>query len=194
MTAAVTTPEIDRIGPEPLPPRVTPRSPVRPLTAWFFFVLLCYQGFHQLEHAIETVQLQLLHHSESHTLLRGVDFEYVHFGANLLLLYGLFAVVVGAGTAARRRWRTERRWGWGFMCTALVVQSYHVFDHLVRLIEYIQTSGEVPEGTVTHWVNPVWFHFFMNLSVFLGMLAAFIGLRVHRALWQPPEIVNPGPP
>lgn len=192
MNAAVTTPDLERVEPAPAPPRRAARSQIGPLTAWFFFVLVCYQGFHQLEHTIETVQLQVLHHSESHTLLRGVDFEYVHFGANFLLLYGLFAVVIGAGAAARRRWREEHPWGWGFMCAALVVQSYHLFDHLVRLIEYLQTGGEVPEGTVTHWVNPVWFHFFMNLTVFLGMLAGFIGLRVYRALWQPPEIVHPG--
>ncbi len=192
MSAAVTAPEIEPLEPRPEPAARVPRAPVRPMTAWFFFVLVLYQGFHQLEHTIETVQLQLLHHNESNTLLNGVDFEYVHFGANFLLLYGLVAVVIGAGAAVRARWRVERRWGW----YAIVVQTYHVFDHTVRLIEYIQGGGDVdPKGTVTHFVNPVWFHFVMNLSVFTGMVAAFAGLKVHRTLLaslRPGRVRAPG--
>ena len=152
------------------------------MTAWFFLFLVCYQTFHQLEHTIETVQLQLLHHGSSHTLINGIDFEYVHFGANTLLLYGLFAVVIGAGSRARARLRVENPWGWRAMVAALAVQSYHVFDHTVRLIEYLQSGGKDPSGTLTLWVNPVWFHFFINLTVLVGMIAAFFGLGVHKAL------------
>lgn len=183
MSAAVTAPETAPASPGPGPaPRRRP-APVRPMTAWFFFVLVLYQGFHHLEHTIETVQLQLLHHDESNTLLNGVDFEFVHFGANFLLLYGLVAVVIGAGAAVRARWRVEQRWGWYAMVAAIVVQSYHVFDHTVRLIEYVQSGGDLdPKGTITHFVNPVWFHFGMNLTVLVGMVAAFTGLRMHRTL------------
>ena len=194
MSAAVTAPELEPLDPRPQPFRPARRPAVRPLTAWFFLVLVCYQGFHQIEHTIETVQLQLLHHQSAHTLLNGIDFEWLHFGANALLLYGLAAVVIGAGSAARQRWRREQRIGWSFMVAALVVQSYHVFDHTVRLIEYIQAGGDTdPKGTVTHFVNPVWFHFGMNLTVFLGMLAAFLGLGMHRSLRaRPPSAVRPG--
>lgn len=196
MSAAVTAPEIGPVEPPPERAGRVPRAPVGPMTAWFFFALVAYQGFHQLEHTIETVQLQLLHHDESTTLLNGVDFEYVHFGANFLLLYGLVAVVIGAGPAVRSRWRVERRWGWYAMVAAIVVQSFHLFDHTVRLIEYVQGGGDVvPKGTVTHFVNPVWFHFFMNLTVFVGMVAAFSGLRVHRTLvasLRPGRVRAPG--
>lgn len=157
------------------------------MTAWFFAFLLFYQAFHQAEHTIETVQLQLLHHSTAHTLISGIDFEYVHFGANTLLLYGLIAVVVGAGARARARLRAEHSWGFRAMILALAVQGYHVFDHTVRLFEYLQSGGKDPGGTLTVWVNPVWFHFAINLTVLLGMIAAFFGLRIHQALFPMPD-------
>jgi len=158
------------------------------MTAWFFLVLICYQTFHQLEHAIETVQLQILHDRSANTLINGIDFEYVHFGANALLLYGLAAVVIGAGPRARAWLRAEHWWGWLAMIAALVVQTYHVFDHTVRLIEYLQSGGQEPGGTLTVWVNPVWFHFGINLTVLVGMFAAFFGMGMHRSLRsaQPP--------
>ena len=152
------------------------------MTARFFLLLVLYQSFHQLEHTIETVQLNILHHHEAHTLINGVDFEYVHFGANAVLLYGLFAVVIGAGRRAREWLRAAHPWGWAAMVTALVVQTYHVFDHTVRLIEYVQSGGKTPEGTLTVWLNPVWFHFGINLVVLIGMYCAFFGMRMHRSL------------
>lgn len=185
MSAPVTTPH-RTAGREPAPEpgrrQVAPPSPVRRMTAWFFLTLVCYQAFHQVEHAIEAVQLNVLHHREARTLINGIDFEYVHFGANALLLYGLFAVVIGAGGRTREWLRTEHRWGWLAMITALVVQSFHVFDHTVRLIEYVQSGGQAPEGTFTVWLNPVWFHFGINLTVLVGMTCAFFGMGMHRSL------------
>lgn len=184
MSAAVTTTTSDE-APEPDEPasrRPAPPSPVRTMTARFFLLLVVYQTFHQLEHGIEAVQLNLLHHTSANTLINGVDFEYVHFGANALLLYGLFAVVIGAGTRTRAWLKVHHRWGWYAMVAALVVQTYHVFDHTVRLIEYLQSGGRPPEGTLTIWVNPVWFHFAINLTVLVGMYCSFFGLGLHRAL------------
>jgi hypothetical protein len=167
---------------------------VRRFSAWFFLTLLAYQSFHQLEHTIETVHLQLQHKAEADTLITGVDFEWVHFGANALLLYGLIAVVVGVGAATRARLRVERRWGWYAIVAAVVVQTYHVIDHSVRLVEYVSSGGDVPQGTLTRVVDPVWFHFGINLTVLVGMYAAFFGLGVHRALGRPRSPAAGGAP
>lgn len=186
MSTAVTAPETEPSPPGSVPLRAPAPATVRPMTAWFFLFLVCYQGFHHIEHTIETVQLQILHRQHAHTLLNGIDFEWLHFGANALLLYGLVAVVIGAGPAARARWRSERRWGWAAMVGAVVVQSYHVVDHAVRLVEYVAAGGDTdPQGTLTRVVDPVWFHFAMNLIVLMGMVAAFAGLRMHRSLRAP---------
>lgn len=189
VSATITAPPT-REEPEAPPPRraALPVPAVRPMTAWFFLFLVGYQTFHQAEHTIETVQLQLLHHGTAHTLINGIDFEYVHFGANTLLLYGLIAVVIGAGAQARARLRAEHPWGFRAMVAALGVQGYHVFDHTVRLFEYLQSGGKDPGGTLTVWVNPVWFHFAINLTVLVGMIVAFFGLRIHEALIPTPEV------
>ena len=183
---------------EPQAPEVRderpPRLRVRRFSAWFFLSLLAYQSFHQLEHTIETVHLQLQHKAEADTLISGLDFEWVHFGANALLLYGLVAVVVGVGAAARARLRVERRWGWHAIVAAVVVQTYHLIDHSVRLVEYVSSEGDVPRGTLTRVVDPVWFHFGINLTVLVGMYAAFFGLGMHRALRRPRPAAAGGAP
>ena len=185
MSAAVTAPDRPE-RPAPDRPRRFPLARVRPATAWFFLILVAYQGFHQIEHTIETVQLKLLGHHESHTLLRGIDFEWLHFGVNTVLLYGLAAVVIAAGPAVRERWRSERPRGWTFMVAALVVQGYHVVDHSVRLVEHVLSGGDRdPQGTLTRVVDPVWFHFSMNLAVFATMAIAFLGLGMHHSLRAP---------
>ena len=143
--------------------------------------LLAYQAFHQLEHAIEAVQLRLLHHDHAHTLLGGVDFEWLHFGANAVLLFGLAAVAVAYGPAARARWRRSRPVGWVALIVALAVQGGHVLDHTVRVVQYVTTGGE-PAGTLTRYLDPVWFHFGINLTVLVAMAVAFFGLGIHREL------------
>lgn len=170
-----------------LAPSEVPAGTARPVSCrrwagWLFLGLLLYQAFHQLEHAIETVQLEILHHAHAHTLLAGLDFEWVHFGANVFLEWGLLGVFVGVGPAARRTWRARGGPGWWALVTAVVVQGYHVIEHVVRIIQYLANGGETPEGTVTQVVNPVWYHFGLNLTVLLAMAVAFFGLGFHRRL------------
>lgn len=155
------------------------RTTSRQWVALLFLGALLYQGFHQVEHTIETVQLRLLGHATARTLIGGLDFEWVHLGANVFLLWCLIAVAVGAGTDTRDRWRSNAVVGWWGLCAALTVQGYHVVEHLVRIVQYLVT-GEDPRGTVTTVLDPVWFHFGVNLTVLVGMAVAFFGLGVHR--------------
>lgn len=144
--------------------------------------LVLYQAGHHTEHTIETVQLKFLDHRHAHTLLSGVDFEWVHLAANAVLEYGLVAALVAAGADVRRRWRTQFPWGWRALVFAAVLQGAHVVDHAVRAAQYVASGGATPTGTVTRWVDPVWFHFTMNLVVLLAIVVAFLGLRAWRGL------------
>jgi len=157
----------------------TAEAPLRQGVALLFLGLVLYQAFHQLEHTIETVQLQVLHHATSDTLIGGLDFEWVHLGANVFLEWGLIGVMLGAGAATRARWRATAPIGWMGLCLAVAVQGYHVVEHLVRIVQYIVT-GTDPPGTVTTVLNPVWFHFGINLTVLAAMTVGFFGLGVHR--------------
>ncbi|MGH9166112.1 MAG: hypothetical protein ACRDZW_11475 [Acidimicrobiales bacterium] len=150
--------------------------------AILFLGLLLYQTFHQLEHTIETTQLQILHHREAHTLIGGADFEWIHFGANFFLLWGLVGVMLGAGAANRARWRSSFPLGWSALCLAVTVQGYHMLEHSVRIVQYLTSGGDDPPGIVTTVLNPVWFHFGINLTVLVAMYVAFFGLGIHRSL------------
>jgi hypothetical protein len=156
--------------------------------ALLFAGALAYQGFHQVEHTIETVQLRVLGHDTARTLIGGLDFEWVHLGANVFLLWCLIAVAVGAGATTRARWREHARIGWWGLCAALTVQGYHVVEHLVRIVQYLASGGEYPPGTVTTVLDPVWFHFGVNLTVFVAMAAGFFGLGVHRDVLMAPPV------
>lgn len=172
----------------PAPPRRRPAARTRSKqgVALLFLGALLYQAFHQLEHTIETVQLRLLGHTSAHTLIGGLDFEWVHLGANVFLMWCLIAVAIGAGAATRDTWRSGARVGWWGLCAALTVQGYHVVEHLVRIVQYLLTGGDVPRGTVTTVLDPVWFHFGINLTVLMGMAVAFFGLGVYRDVLGPP--------
>ncbi|MEO6121345.1 MAG: hypothetical protein ABIW46_05190 [Acidimicrobiales bacterium] len=165
--------------------RVTRRARSRHGVALLFLGALLYQGFHQLEHTIETVQLRVLGHDSAHTLIGGLDFEWVHLGANVFLMWCIVAVAVGAGADTRASWRTDARVGWWGLCAALTVQGYHVVEHLVRIVQYVVSGGDYPPGTVTTVLDPVWFHFGVNLTVLVGMAVAFFGLGLHRHVLQP---------
>ncbi|MGH9156099.1 MAG: hypothetical protein ACRD1K_09775 [Acidimicrobiales bacterium] len=161
------------------------RAESRQGLALLFLGALLYQGFHQIEHTIETVQLRLLHHATAHTLIGGLDFEWVHLGANVFLLWCLIAVAVCAGAATRASWRSDARVGWWGLCAALSVQGYHVVEHLVRIVQYLASGGKYPPGTVTTVLDPVWFHFGVNLTVLAGMAVGFFGLGQHRRVLRP---------
>lgn len=150
--------------------------------AFMLTALVLYQAGHHTEHTIETVQLKLLGHNHAHTLLSGVDFEWLHLAANAVLEYGLVAALVAAGAGVRRRWRTQSPWGWRALVFAAVLQGTHVVDHVVRATQYVASGGEAPTGTVTRWVDAVWFHFTMNLLVLVAIVVAFVGLRAWRGL------------
>ena len=167
------------------PPPLAPPAPAagpRQGVALLFAGALAYQAFHQVEHTIEAVQLNILGHAESRTLLAGLDFEWVHLAFNGFLLWCLVAVYLGAGPAVRARWRRGARAGWLGLCAALAVQGYHVVEHLVRIVQYIASGGEYPPGTVTVVLDPVWFHFGINLAVLVAMATAFFGLGLHRTV------------
>jgi hypothetical protein len=158
----------------------------RRLAAFEFVGLLAFQVFHQVEHSLEVVQKRLGAEDVS-PLLAGVDFEWAHFGGNTLLFVGLVAVVFGYGRAGRMRWRQMSGVGWGALVVALVVQGSHVVEHTVRVVQYVST-GLHPAGLATLWIDPVWFHFAINLAFLAAMAVAFLALRIPRDLPRRPAV------
>lgn len=153
------------------------------MAAFEFVGLLSFQAFHQLEHTLEVVQKRLDGESVR-PLLAGVDFEWAHFFGNTMLYLGLIAVVVAH---QRRGWaerQARNRLVWAILVAGLVVQGSHVFEHIVRVVQYVG-SGELPVGLATRWIDPVWFHFSINLVFLAALAVGFFGLNAHRDLRLP---------
>lgn len=51
-------------------------------------------------------------------------------------------------------------------------------------LQYVST-GLHPAGLATLWIDPVWFHFGINLVFLAAMAVAFLGLRIPRDLLRP---------
>lgn len=114
-------------------------------------------------------------------LLGGVDFEWAHFTGNTMLFLGLLAVVVAYGRRGRASGHSGSTLAWAVLMGGLVVQGSHVFEHIVRVSQYVAT-GRQPVGLATQWLDPVWFHFSINLVFVVALAVGFFGLRIHRDL------------
>ncbi|MBA3283289.1 MAG: hypothetical protein H0U29_13780 [Acidimicrobiia bacterium] len=163
---------------------VAGRMAVRPRhwLAVAFSLLVAFETFHQFEHTLEVVQLKLMGAHHAFTLFGAhVNTEWAHFIANTTVLVWIGFVLVGAGPAVRRSWRAGQPLGWHALLAALAVQSYHVVEHTVRLVQHL-TPGGGRLGILTRVFDPAWVHFSFNLVVLTGLVVAFAGLEVAKSL------------
>ncbi len=154
--------------------------------------LIAFQAFHQVEHTLEVFEKRL-GQEQVHPLLGGVDFEWAHFSGNTLLFVCSVAVLLGYGRNGRAGWRETSRVAWGVLVAGIAVQGTHVVEHVVRVVQYLGGSPE-PAGLATRWLDPVWFHWSINMVFFTALLVGFFGLRVHGDLFhRPPGHRQPAP-
>lgn len=133
------------------------------------------QSFHMLEHLVQVYQVHVAD-AEIRSGLAGqkVDTEWVHFVYNLAVL----AFLVWA-------WRLVRPGGAlaggvgkgaGFLLAALVVQGYHMAEHTAKLIQHLSLGIDPAPGIIGGAAGLVWFHFGINLTVYVGMAIPVISV------------------
>ena len=153
---------------------------LRWLAALQLLGLLLFQLFHQGEHTLELLQRRF-GVSGAAPVLSGLDFEWIHFGANTLLLAGAASVLGLVGPGERAAWRSGAPAAWWALVGAVAIQASHVAEHVVRVVQY--TGGaDPPPGLVTRALDVVWFHWAVNLVFLAGLAAGFVGLGMHRVL------------
>jgi len=149
---------------------------------------LAVQTFHMLEHGLQVYRV----HFDGVPSRGGivgptVEAEWIHFTYNVLVLGGLAAVA----WARVRGWSgTARGRADGLLAGAVLVQGYHVIEHSLKVLQHVSTGAKVNPGIAGHWVDLVWFHFGVNLAVYVGFAAAMILLvprvRIGRVLRRRP--------
>ena len=140
---------------------------------------LALQLFHQLEHVVQVAQAKVFGIKPAHGILGSlVDLEWVHFVYN----NGLYILLFVATVVVLRDHRIRPPVGWLWLGATLAVQTYHVFEHVVKIAQHITTGADPAPGILGFVIDLVWLHFSINLAVTICMIGAFFGLGMYREL------------
>ena len=130
------------------------------------------QGFHETEHIVQVVQRFWLGIKDGAGILGSVfDLEPVHLAYNLTFL-GLLALAYAGcrpdGAIPRRRGLAL-----GLLTLALAGQAYHSLEHVVKIVQFLDTGRNGTPGILGQWIPVVWLHFAFNTVIYAPLLAAF---------------------
>jgi len=146
-------------------------------TARIFLLALVLQLFHLLEHVVQVAQGKFLGIKPAHGILGSFfDLEWVHFIYN----WGLYALLIVATVAVLRERRVRPPVGWLFLGAALAVQSYHVLEHTVKIIQHVSSGIDPAPGILGQIYDLIWLHFDINVVVTVLMIGSFLGLALNR--------------
>jgi len=175
---------------------IRPQEPAAP--ARFRWVLpvvvagLAVQTFHMLEHGLQVYRVHFDGvPSRGGIVGPSVEAEWIHFTYNVLV----FAALAAVGRARARGWSGSARVAAdGLLAGAVLLQGYHVIEHGLKVVQHVSTGAKVNPGIAGRWVDLVWFHFGINLAVYIGFAAAMILLvprvRIGRVLRRPPAAAS----
>jgi len=141
-----------------------------------FAAALVLQLFHLLEHVVQVAQGKFLGIKPAHGILGSFfDLEWVHFLYN----WGLFIALIVATIAVMRERRIRPPVGWLVLGATLAVQSYHVVEHTVKIVQHVTTGIDPAPGILGQIFDLIWLHFDFNLIVTLLMIGAFVWLGLY---------------
>jgi hypothetical protein len=153
---------------------------VSPLALNVLLAGFVVQAFHMLEHGIQVFQVYVAE-SEVRSGLAGakVDTEWVHFAFNFAVL----GFLIWAWHLVRPQGAFGDRVGRGapWLLAAVLIQTYHFAEHAAKIVQHVSTGVDPAPGIFGKTAGLVWFHFGINLAVFVGM-AIPLGTVLWRAM------------
>ena len=143
--------------------RVDHRSTISVLLVGF-----AVQSFHMLEHVVQVVQVYALDAEQRAGLLGSwIDLEWVHFVYNLAVLGFVWWAwrLVRPGGAEQDRLGSSAPW----VLAGLVIQAYHLVEHSVKMVQHLALGIRTAPGIFGDEIGLVWFHFGINLAVYVAI-------------------------
>jgi hypothetical protein len=140
------------------------------------------QSFHMLEHVLQVTQIGL-GIAPAHGLIGAFNLEWVHFLYNttyFTLLLMLFVTL--AWNRVLPSCIPFRMPIFAALLSVVIGQGYHVMEHTVKLQQHLATGMQGTPGILGAHLNLAWFHFFLNLAVYLPLL--FVLYALWRALFH----------
>jgi hypothetical protein len=151
-----------------LPPAAPHRGAVAILLYGF-----AIQSFHMLEHGIQVVQVYAIDGELRAGLLgRWIDVEWVHFVYNLTVLAFMWWIwrLVRPGGAEYGRLRAAAPW----VLAGVVIQAYHFVEHTAKMVQHLVWGVKTAPGLLGGPVGLVWFHYGINLAVYIAMVVPVV--------------------
>jgi len=133
-----------------------------------------WQGLHVLEHSAQVYEAFVMCINPARGLAgEFLDREWMHFIFNAFVLSMMVAIFIGI---SRPSVAAARQWVYALFTAGMLLQSYHILEHSVKLRQYLTTGIEPAPGILGNYFNLVWLHFWINILVFLSILVGFFGL------------------
>ncbi len=165
------------------------RSPLAPIAkpgptyaiVAFAFAMFLIQSFHMLEHYAQVFQKFTLGIKGPHGLIGQIDLEWVHFTYNVAVFIAMVGLFYAAEFHRRDGWPWVKNTSLATVFTAgVVIQGYHVIEHVVRIIQHIQTGIQGTPGILGYILDPVLLHYYLNVIIYIPILLIFFGYDFHR--------------
>ena len=147
-----------------------------------FAFALILQFFHYTEHLAQVYQhwWHGLPIKESGGILYFLNLEWNHFIFNGMYLVLLILVFIAYSILKKENSSTPHfsRATFFLIGATILIQGYHVIEHIVRVGMHIKTGCEPCPGILGKFVDGIYLHFTFNTIVFfLPLIVAFILLR-----------------
>ncbi|MDP3771814.1 MAG: hypothetical protein Q8Q94_00350 [bacterium] len=142
--------------------------------ALFGFTLIV-QSVHMLEHIVQVYQYAI-GVDPAHGLIGQFDLESVHFFYDFLFTLGFWLILQRLPEEAK----DSSKFLYNLLVFGVVVQSYHMVEHIIKYYQYIQTGMQGTPGFLGNHINLILFHFTLNLIGTVILWVIYIGLKFHR--------------
>ncbi len=155
--------------------------------SYLFLLIIGIQGFHVVEHIVLVIQVQALHMglAEAHGLLGArVDFEWLHFSYNSAFL-GALILILAYGLRHRQELPAATGIPGMALAGAVGLQTYHVAEHVIRIVQYYQTGCTPCVGLIGRVVPFIWPHLFFGLIAYIPMVVCYFAYGLHQRLPLP---------
>ncbi|MEE9282461.1 MAG: hypothetical protein V3U49_00100 [Nitrososphaerales archaeon] len=175
-------PMLRRRGTIAAAPALTKRAITTRLALGVFGMFLI-QSFHMLEHFAQVVQKFALDIRPAHGLIGTLDLEWVHVLYNTAVIIPMVALFLTAGFHRRGSWPWKKPVIAGLFTAAVLVQGYHINEHLVKIIQHIQTGIQGTPGILGPFFDLALLHYYLNIFQYLPIMFVFFGYGFHHWVW-----------
>jgi len=141
------------------------------------------QSFHMLEHFVQVAQKFALSIRPAHGLIGALDLEWVHVAYNTAVIIPMVAIFLYAGFHRRGSWPWKKPWIAYLFTAGVLVQGYHINEHLVKIVQHIQTGIQGTPGILGPFFDLALLHYYLNVFQYLPIMFVFFGYGFHRWVW-----------